>query len=265
MDGSANILETGVFSRLHNTYEFASGSIVGIVEAVNNYLDRVVEAIELQCDVIYEKLEEARSELAEAEAALASCEASQNWDEEEGRYTPSCRYEAANVASARKEVDDWQCRYEQAKRILSECKAEQEKYHFKGGFIQPPGGEWTMRQLVEYDTKDALEALDGVIRDAEDIMVTPLSPDKGSVSLSESPAHNVPVSERDRPLTEKERTERARNIVGFVMEDIENHHEGKTPRSNRVIRCPECGCSLTICTCQKRLQRERVAYKVKGN
>lgn len=235
---------------LHNALEFCAEQLTSIVEGVNNYLDGVLRVMETQKELLQKRLEEAKEKVRKAEEALYSCETSQKWDEEKKEYVPDCSSEASVLRAARDEEDECAAAYREAERIYGECEREISKYHDKGGFITPPGGEWTIRNLADEKTEQAVKRLDEIIEQLRAILLTSMG---GGVSSSGNSRQRVL---ENGPLSEKEKAERFGNAVKKLNQEIKDGN-GNIPGSNRVMVCPECKRPLIACTCENQV-RERI-------
>lgn len=246
--------EEGVFIRdvhsleeLNNIIAFTGESMANIEENVSNYLDGVQEVLEKQLDAIREKLEEAQERLSEAQDALSSCEASQEYDEESGEYRPSCSWEERAVAAAQKEVDEWQRKYAEGKRIVDECKGEIGDYNDPGGLIIPPGGHYLILNMCEKQTSSATDQLQEFIEEVYEYKEQDVGGDPDAVTEVTNPA----ARDDDQPMTEDERLAAFKdNIQGIKEEQGSESSSRHIKDANRAMRCPRCGLPPQLCTCK---------------
>ena len=110
-DTSAYILDPKSLVELNNTLIYSADSILKLLDEVKNYLSGVQEVLANQVEVLASELEASEQALAAAEEALRSCEASQEWDEVELEYYPSCSSELSAVDDAREFRDECKRKY----------------------------------------------------------------------------------------------------------------------------------------------------------
>lgn len=237
---------------LHNALEFCAEQLNSIVEGVNSYLDGVLRVLETQKGLLQKRLEEAEERVRKAEDALYSCETSQKWDEEREKYVPDCSGEAFALSAAREEETKCAAACAEAERIYGACEREIEEYHEKGGIIRPPGGEWTIRNLAEEDTEQAVKRLDEIIEQLKEVMQMPMHLG-GDSSFSENPN---PRNSENGPLPAEKKADRFGKAAEKLNQEIKDG-KGNIPGGNRVMVCPECKRPLIACTCG-RDARERI-------
>ena len=167
-DTQVKILDYTTLIQLNETLDYTADSLMRIRDGVNQYFDFILDQMQRQVDEIERLMEEAKQRLEEAEADLSSCESSQEWDEEDHCYRPSCDYEKAEVNSARREYDEWQSKYEKAKSILSDVKSEIDKYHQRPGIITPGGGDFTIEYTSGEHTDSSIKKMDEIIEVVEE-------------------------------------------------------------------------------------------------
>ena len=242
-----NIRDVHSLEVLNNMIAFSGEAMANIEENVSNYIDGVQGVLEQQLEVIREKLEEAQERLAEADEALSSCESSQEYDEDSGEYRPSCAWEERAVRSARDEVDKWQKKYDEGKRIVDECKGEIDDYNFPGGFTEPPGGHCLIENMSQKQTPYIGEQLREYIGEAYDVLKQDVGGDPSDVHEITNPN----VKEEDLPVSREDRYAKFReNIQGQKKEQAYDAAVYEIKDANRAMRCPTCGRPLQLCTCR---------------
>lgn len=248
------MLEQGVFIRdvhsleeLNNVFEYTSESMANIEENVSGYINGVMAVLEHQLESIREQLEQAQQELSEAEADLSSCESSQEWDDEDGCYRPSCDCERSAVSDARREVDKWQRKYDKGKDIVDQCQREIDDYNAPGGLLSPPGGHCLIEYMCDQQTPNITEQLREHIDGVEDV----LNSDVGGEASSGDIQTNPHVKESDQARSQSDRLAAFKAAAAGVKQEqaiaSELHH---IQDANRAMRCPSCGMPLALCTCR---------------
>lgn len=242
----AHIRDINSLEELNNMIEYSGEALANIEENVSNYINGVQDVLEQQLIIIQEQLDKAKERLSDAEDALSSCLSSQEYDEESHTYRPSCNCQENAVQRARKEVDEWQRKYDAASRIVSECESEISEYNESGGGIMPPGGHYLIVDMRERQLVWATEQLRNYIEKARNV----LEHDLGDDSSSENVMTNPYVQEEDLPRSEDEKREAFINAVNGVKEeqrDFSRYRELKN--ANRAMRCPKCGRPIALCIC----------------
>ena len=229
---------------LNNTMEYVADSLLKIEESVDSYLDGVQTVLEEQRDAIKERLEEAEERLSEAESDLSSCEASQTLDED-GDYTPSCSSEQRAVESARREVEKWQRKYDEACRIVDAVKHEVDNYRFTGGILTPPGGKCFIQYLAGEHTDKATESLRKCLDIVNEYQNAPAN---NGESLIGNIIVNPNKTDDDCPLTDNEKEQRFADLLGNVI-DRQAQNAQYLANANRVMKCPDCGRAKALCVC----------------
>lgn len=241
-----HIRDINSLEELNNMIEYSGEALANIEENVSNYINGVQDVLEQQLTIIQEQLDKAKERLSDAEDALSSCLSSQEYDEESHTYHPSCSWQESAVQRARKEVDEWQIKYDAASRIVSECESEIREYNEPGGVITPPGGHYLIVDMREKQLVSATEQLRNHIEKARII----LEHDLGGDSSTENVITNPHVQEEDLPRSEDDKRAafiNAVNGVGEEQRDFSEYREFKN--ANRAMRCPRCGKPLALCTC----------------
>lgn len=247
MPDGAYIRDVRSLEELSNIISFTGETMSTIEENVSNYLDGVKDVLGKQLEIIREKLEEYKEILREAQEALSSCEDSQEYDEDTGEYTPSCQYEARAVDAAQADVDEWQKKYDTGKDIADECQSEINDYNFPGGIVMPPGGHHLIRYMCEQQTPKATQQLQEYINDIYEYKHHDVGGDPDTIHEITNPA----VQEEDKPMTEDDKLAAFKNkIQGIKDEQEETSYSYKIKDANRVMRCPDCGKPLQLCTCR---------------
>lgn len=242
--GDIFVRDMASLAELNNTMEYVADSLLKIEESVDSYLEGVRTVLEEQKDAIKEKLEEAEERLSEAQIDLSSCEASQTKDED-GNYTPSCNSEMRAVESARREVERWQKKYDEACRIVSETNHEIDNYRYTGGVFTPLGGKCFIQYLAGPHTDKATEALRGCMDIISEYQEAPAN--NGEPQVGEV-IENPNKTEDDRALTDEEKQRRFEDLSGkIIRKQAEN--SGNIADANRVMKCPDCGRPKALCVC----------------
>lgn len=241
-----HIRDINSLEELNNMIEYSGEALANIEENVSNYIDGVQDVLIQQLSIIQEKLDEAKERLSDAEDALSSCLSSQEYDEESHTYHPSCSWQESAVQRARKEVDEWQRKYDAASRIVSECESEISEYNEPGGVITPPGGHYLIVDMRERQLVWATEQL----RDYIDKAKEALNLDLGGDSSSGDVITNPYIREEDLPRSEDDKRAAFINAVNGVREEQRDFSEYRDfKNANRAMRCPRCGKPLALCTC----------------
>jgi len=253
---TAHIRDHQSLIELNNTLEYSADSILKILEQVDRYLAGVIEALKKQMDVLEEELRVAEEELSESEQALSDCEASQEWDEEEEEYRPSCSCEAGRVSSAREIRDKCQERVNQAQSIIGDCEYEIEEYKKSGGFITPPGGEKLLEGLAHDHTDRATSKMREILDIVEKYLRYNMSV-KSPFNSSIPPAADS-MSSIDNTLTPEQKKDRFNDAVQRVIQQQQSDNCGsrQIADATRVMRCPGCGRPPVACICNNTRERE---------
>lgn len=232
---------------LNNMIVLSGEAMANIEENVSNYIDGVQKVLEEQLEIIWAKLEEAQERLSEAEEALSSCELTQEYDEESGEYRPSCAWEERAVQSARAEVDKWQKKYDEGKRIVDECKGEIDDYNSPGSFLEPPGGHHLIINMSQKQTPYIVEQLREYIIEVYNVFQQDVGGDYRDVHEITNPN----VRQEDIPLSKEKRYAKFRvNIQGLKEEQAYDAVLHKIKDANRAMHCPTCGRPFQLCICR---------------
>lgn len=253
--GDVFVRDPSSLAELNNTTEYVADSLLKIEESVDSYLEGVKTVLEEQRDAIKEKLDEAEEKLSEAEDDLSNCEASQTEDED-GNYTPSCNWERRAVEAARKEVEEWRRKYNEACRIADEVNREIENYRDQGGPLHPPGGKYFIHYLAGEHTDKATESLRGCIDIIQEYHEA--SANDGNVGTNEI-IENPNKTDDDKPLTESEKEDRFAELSRRAI-DHQAQNSGSIADANRVMKCSSCGRPKALCICGN-MRREMRIYK----
>ena len=255
---SAHIRDHQSLIELNNTLEYSADSILKILEQVDGYLKGVIEVLKNQTKELEEELRAAEEKLSEAEQALSDCEASQEWDDEEEEYRPSCNYEAGRVRLTREIRDKCQERVNQAQKIQKDCEYEIEQYKYTGGVmgVPPPGGEKTMEDLAKEHTDKATSKMRDILAVVEKYLRYNMST-KASC-FSTTPTDIDVTNGSSKTLSPEEKKERFNSAIKKVIErqQSENYGSRQIADANRVIRCPRCGRPPIACICNNTRERE---------
>ncbi len=249
-DTSAYIRDHRSLIELNNTLGYSADSILKLLNSVKSYLEGVQDVFVKQVEYLANKLEVAERALAEAEEDLRSCEAAQEWNEEEHEYYPSCSRESQSVARAREVRDECQCKYDEGCRIKGECDAEIELYQEPGGLITPPGGEKTLEYLAIEHTESATKKMQEILDTVEGYIRTRVTT-REFYSDSDSAALADRQPSDDRSLDDEEKKERFKNAIRNVIErqQDQNYGDRKIADANRAMKCPKCARPMAACVC----------------
>lgn len=214
-------------------------------------MDGVREVLAKQVEYLSNELEEAERALSMAEDNLRSCEASQEWDEEENEYRPSCSNESRAVVRARKVCDECRHKYDEGCRIKDECDKEIELYQEPFGILTPPGGEKTLEYLAIEHTENATKKMQEILDVIDEYISTPISIGNAVDNLNMPAALDDERPVEDRPLTNIEKKERFKNAIRNAIErqQDQNHGDRKIADANRVMKCPKCDRPIAACVC----------------
>ena len=236
----AYIRDVHSLEELNNMIEYSGEAMANIEENVSSYINGVKDVLDKQLEFIREQLDKALEKLHEAEEDLCDCEASQTEDED-GNITPSCNMERWAVQAARREVDEWQKKYDKGKSIVEECQREIDDYNYSGGILEPPGGHCLIQNMRNNQTPNASQQLRDCIDKLKDILTTDVGGDPDFFETD-----SCITNPDDRPLSKDERFDMFRyNIQGIKNEQA----MGEVKDANRAMRCPNCGRPLPLCTC----------------
>lgn len=248
------MLEQGVYIRdvssleeLNNVFEYTGESMATIEENVSGYINGVKDVLEHQLDAIREQLERAQQELNEAEADLSACESSQEWDEEDECYRPSCNCEMSAVNAARREVEEWQQKYDKGKDIVDQCQREIDDYNAPGGLLFPPGGHCLIENMCDQQTPNITEQLREHIEGVVDILQSEVGVEVASDDIQTNPH----VKESDQARSQRDRFAAFKAAAVSVKQEQAIASElNHIQDANRAMRCPSCGMPLALCTCR---------------
>lgn len=235
---------------LNNTLNYSADSILKLLDAVKSYLTGVQNVLTKQVECLANELEAAEQVLAEAEERLRSCEASQEWDEEEHEYYPSCSSESHAVARARDVRDECRRKYDDGCRIKSDCEQEIELYQKDCGMLSPCGGEKLLEYLAVEHTDNAAKKMQEILEATEDLISARATIGNDSKCSDSAVSDNVRPGE-DKPLTDEDRKERFKKAIQNVIERQHDQNSGdlKIADANRAMKCPKCGRPILACIC----------------
>lgn len=253
---TAHIRDHQSLIELNNTLEYSADSILKILEQVDGYLKGVIEALKNQIKVLEDELRAAEEKMSEAEQDLSDCEASQEWDEENEEYRPSCSCEAGRVRLAREIRDKCQERVNQAQSILRDCEYEIEEYKKTPGIVTPPGGEKLLEGLAKDHTDKATSKMREILAVVERYLRYNMSTKSSMFSTASTDLDGT--NDSSRTLTPEEKKERFNSAIQRVIERQQNENYGsrQIADANRVIRCPRCGRPPIACICNNTRERE---------
>lgn len=239
MDGKVLIHDYKELVHLKDAMDYCGDSFIKILSEVDGYLKSCMRAFEGQRDVLKEQLDRAGEELSAAENALSSCESSQEWDEEDECYHPSCNAEKRHVESARRHRDECQRKYDEACRIVSDCAGQIERYKEPGGFFTPPGGEKTLEYLARQHTKDGIGKMDAIL----DVVVKEYL----GRTIQETPvAESLPTDKTEQFKKASEAVKEKQKEESAILAD-----------ANVSMICPGCKRPYPICVCARNRERTR--------
>ena len=124
-----NVKDSAALEQLRSTFTRNSECMENALNSFDGYLNETVCSMNENIRVIAERLKEAQAELSEAQGAYDSCKASQRYDEETGETRPSCFVQSMKLASARTKYLSCKKDYDDANKILQECKQEINEYN----------------------------------------------------------------------------------------------------------------------------------------
>lgn len=124
-----NVKDSAALEQLRSTFTRNTECMENALNSFDGYLNETVCSMNESIRVIAERLKEAQAELSEAQGAYDSCKASQRYDEETGETRPSCYVQSMKLASARTKYLSCKKAYDDANRILQECKQEIGEYN----------------------------------------------------------------------------------------------------------------------------------------
>lgn len=250
-DTNAYIRDHRSLIELNNTLGYSADSILKLLDSVKSYMEGVQDVLAKQVEYLAHELEDAEQALAEAEEDLSSCEASQEWDEEEHEYYPSCSSESQAVARAREVRDECKQKYDEGCRINDECKQEIELYKKDGGILSPPGGEKLLEYLAVEHTDSATNKMQEILDTVEDYTRTRVTTRESSGNSSDSAASEVSRPSEDRPLADEEKEDRFKNAIRNVIErqQDQNYGDRMIADANRAMKCPRCARPMAACVC----------------
>lgn len=253
-DTEIKILDYKTLIQLNENLDYTADSLLRVIDAVNQYFDFVLDQIRCQVDEIETSMNEAKERLDEAEEDLSSCEASQEYDEEDRCWRPSCDCEKAAVYAARREYEEWQEKYNKAKDILSDVEREIEKYHQRPGIIIPGGGESTLEYLAKEHTDASTKKLDEIIQVVEEYLASRASLAGGNKSVSDVHEEALEALEEEKKSTNSEKAEKFRAAADEVRERMVHDMPTNAP-SNEVVICSGCHRPIPLCICQRVRER----------
>lgn len=248
-DTSAYIRDPRSLAELSNTLTYSADSILKLLNSVKNYLSGVQEVLANQVEILANELESAEQALAEAEEDLRFCEASQEWDEEEHEYYPSCSSESSAVAGAREVRDECKRKYDEGCRIKSDCEREIKLYQRSGDILSSCGGEKLLEHLAVEHTDKATRKMQEILDAAEEMASSRVTIGR-DLRRSDSVSDNR-LRFEDKPLTKEDREERFKNAIQNVIERQHDKNYGgrKIADANKAMKCPKCERPILACIC----------------
>jgi hypothetical protein len=236
-DSKVLIYDYKTLIQLNDAMDYCGDSLLKLLKTVDEYLQSCLRAFEEQRDNLKRQLDREAEELREAENALSDCTSSQEWDEEDKCYRPSCSSERSNVESAKEHYYDCKEKHDKACGIVSDCKHEIEEYKFSGGILRPSGGEKTLEYLAKTHTDEAQAKMNKILELVEKYLGRPLQETEANESLPPTQAQQF-----------KEATEKVQAKQKSESSNIAN--------ANVSMVCNDCKRPIPICICAK--QREKV-------
>lgn len=253
-DTEIKILDYRTLIQLNENLDYTADSLLRVIAGVNQYFDFVLDQIQRQVEEIERAMNEAKERLDEAEEALSSCEASQEYDEEDGCYYPSCDFEKADVTAARREYEEWQEKYNKAKSILADVEREIEKYHQRPSFVIPGGGESTLESLAKEHTDASTKKMDEIIEVVEEYLASRANLTGENKSVSDVHEESLEALEEEKKSTNHEKAEKFRAAAEGVRERMV-HDMPSNALSNEVVICAGCHRPLPLCICPRIRER----------
>lgn len=262
MEPRVNILDDNSLAELQEAQRFASDSIMKVVAHVNEFLDSMIKNMEEQKKMLEEQVKVAKERLDQAEKDYSDCLSSQEYDEEDKCYRPSCDCEAADVDNCREEYDKLKENDEKAERVLSDSKDELSKYHEPGGIITPPGGEALMKYLATEHTDKANEKLDKIKECVSNYLSVSCNIRNARIQrnaeqeqLYEDGVKDLEEeAEANEAQTQIDKATAFRNANETLQKKMS---EMGYRNANAIAICPRCKRPVNVCICQHILERSR--------
>lgn len=250
MDSSqAYIRDIESLYQMKDTFGYCADSMLKLLGAVDSYFNNVLTSLQEAVDKIKEQLDKAKENLERAEEALSHCESIQRYDEEEGEYVPSCRFEAQRVNHCQEEVNKWQKKLDEAKQILQNTKNAINDYHHKPSGLTSPGGEALIHCLATDTCQKADEKLVNIAEKLTEFASFQIL-EPGTEVMQEF--RNEHRSDDDLPLDEEQKERQLKNAFENVRKEQESdsssHH---VANANGIMVCPVCGRPIALCVCKK--------------
>ncbi len=232
-DSKVHISDYTSLIRLNDALDYCGDSLLKLLQEVDAYLQTMLQVFENQWNYFKQQLEQAEQKLREAEQNLANCESSQEWDEEDQCYRPSCSAERSSVESAKNRYYDCKEKYDKACSIVSDCKHEIDEYKFAGGFFRPAGGEKTLEYMAKEHTDEAMRKMDEILNIVvKEYLGRSLAETNPNESLPSEKAQNF--KDASEKVKDKQKAEASSN---------------KIADANVAMVCSGCKRPIPICIC----------------
>lgn len=230
---------------------------------IEQNLKDILQMMQEKLDILRAEKERAEEELSRAESDLSDCEASQEWDEEDHCYHPSCNWERIAVNRAQSRYDAACRRFEAAERIFKEVDYEVWQYLKPFGVIQIGGAaDYLRKEMSKLDAAD--DKMSRILDLVEKYLGSKTSPDGTEKDPSQVRKELIQeaTDKKDKfIIASREVSARIdddeEDVYGVDIED-DADRKGAINQFNK-NKCPYCGRPLKICICG-RGQRELERY-----
>lgn len=228
---------------LGNAISATARGIGRLRDDVNDWLDGAVQVMDDGIEEARHQLDQARRQLAVAQAALSACRDSGYYDSEKEEYvTPSCSCEERDVERAEKEVSRIHAVIERLERIKGEVEREIYEYRQPNGIITPGGGDGVLEYLSSSLATAANDRMDHILVVVEQYLHVSIGKHDNTPPVSDMPAAETSERKVDKFLKGMERIKR-RDAVDSNLRTINS--------VDTVAVCPACHRPLIACICPR--------------
>lgn len=222
-------------AQLRTTFSNNSELISNATSMFDSYVNETVTAMEQNLMVIRERMNQAKAEYETAKSDLASCEASQKYDDEEGEWYPSCDAEAHRLKEAESKYEQCKEVYERANFVMLECKSKISEYKSIKGDLDALASK--SRSAVCVINRVLGDAVD--YRDAKVVLGTSALSDYTPNESVVSDAKKSPIRINSVEVRYGEKEQKTKD-----KSKAEKYYEGIDKLNNRMEKsknvCPKC-------------------------
>ncbi len=243
---------------LRTSMSYCGESLSKFIDEVDSYLDLCMDGFQRQKEVLERLVQEAAERLREAQSDLSDCEHSQEYDEEEKEWRPSCSSERSHVNSAQSRYDKLKDQLDRANNIISNYEYELRQYREPRGILAPGGARAQLEYLANTHTKEGVEKMDKII---EIVVVKYLGrqiemPTEMPEATTKEDAYRLGI-ERLNQMTEEVDSSKIRKFeeASERIREKQKQESRDLAQPNVMMVCPYCHRPLRICICARIRER----------